>query len=112
MTDGEIEEFLVGQVVGRVGCHHDGLTYVVPVIFAWEAGCAYAIRADDIEITSSGIPAIILSAREHGPDLRLECAAPHKLIIFVKSGDRADMRPGSTIHLTLPQSRLKRLERV
>lgn len=77
-----------------------------------ESGCAYAIRADDIEITSSGIPAIILSAREHGPDLRLECAAPHKLIIFVKSGDRADMRPGSTIHLTLPQSRLKRLERV
>jgi len=50
MTDGEIEEFLVGQVVGRVGCHHDGLTYVVPVIFAWEAGCAYAYTTEGLKV--------------------------------------------------------------
>jgi nitroimidazol reductase NimA-like FMN-containing flavoprotein (pyridoxamine 5'-phosphate oxidase superfamily) len=32
----EIHELLHEQVVGRVGCHADGLTYVVPVIYAYD----------------------------------------------------------------------------
>jgi nitroimidazol reductase NimA-like FMN-containing flavoprotein (pyridoxamine 5'-phosphate oxidase superfamily) len=30
----EIDDLLRAQVVGRVGCHAGGLTYVVPVIYA------------------------------------------------------------------------------
>ncbi len=41
MSLSEIEEFVVSQKVGRVGCHFDGETYVVPVIYAWEAPCIY-----------------------------------------------------------------------
>lgn len=41
MSLSEIEEFAVSQKVGRVGCHVDGETYVVPVIYAWEAPCVY-----------------------------------------------------------------------
>ncbi len=41
MTPEEVEGFLREQVVGRVGCHTGGRTYVVPVIFAWEDGCVY-----------------------------------------------------------------------
>lgn len=36
-----IERFLRRQVVGRVGCHAGGRTYVVPVIYAWDGECVY-----------------------------------------------------------------------
>jgi nitroimidazol reductase NimA-like FMN-containing flavoprotein (pyridoxamine 5'-phosphate oxidase superfamily) len=32
----EIDELLRAQLVGRIGCHADGLTYVVPVIYAYD----------------------------------------------------------------------------
>ena len=32
----ETDALLREQVVGRVGCHADGLTYVVPVIYAYD----------------------------------------------------------------------------
>lgn len=37
----EIDRFLRSQVVGNVGCHVGGMTYVVPVIYAWDGDCAY-----------------------------------------------------------------------
>jgi nitroimidazol reductase NimA-like FMN-containing flavoprotein (pyridoxamine 5'-phosphate oxidase superfamily) len=46
LTPDEIEEFLDQQVIGRVGCHVDGLTYVVPVIFAWSDGSAYVYTVE------------------------------------------------------------------
>jgi nitroimidazol reductase NimA-like FMN-containing flavoprotein (pyridoxamine 5'-phosphate oxidase superfamily) len=36
LTRPEIDTLLGEQVVGRVGCHADGLTYVVPVIYAYD----------------------------------------------------------------------------
>lgn len=46
MLAGEAEEFLSEQVVGRVGCHSGGRTYVVPVIYAWRDGCAYVYSVE------------------------------------------------------------------
>lgn len=37
----EIEDLLRTQVVGRIGCHADGSTYVVPVIYAYDDGAVY-----------------------------------------------------------------------
>jgi nitroimidazol reductase NimA-like FMN-containing flavoprotein (pyridoxamine 5'-phosphate oxidase superfamily) len=37
----EIDAFLRRQVVGRVGCHADGRTYVVPVLYVWDGECVY-----------------------------------------------------------------------
>lgn len=37
----EIDELLRGQVVGRIGCHTGGLTYVVPVIYAYDGDGLY-----------------------------------------------------------------------
>ena len=37
----EIDEFLRAQVVGRIGMHADGETYVVPIIYAWDGVCVY-----------------------------------------------------------------------
>ena len=41
MSPNEIDEFVLSQRVGRVGCHVGGETYVVPVIFGWDGNCIY-----------------------------------------------------------------------
>jgi uncharacterized protein len=38
----EIERVLRAEVVGRIGCHAAGRTYVVPVCYAYEEGAIYA----------------------------------------------------------------------
>jgi nitroimidazol reductase NimA-like FMN-containing flavoprotein (pyridoxamine 5'-phosphate oxidase superfamily) len=37
----QIDEFLRGQVIGRIGMHAEGETYVVPIIYAWDGECVY-----------------------------------------------------------------------
>ncbi|HUH15026.1 MAG TPA: pyridoxamine 5'-phosphate oxidase family protein [Gaiellaceae bacterium] len=41
LTRAEIDELLHEQVVGRIGCHADGVTYVVPVIYAYDGECVH-----------------------------------------------------------------------
>jgi nitroimidazol reductase NimA-like FMN-containing flavoprotein (pyridoxamine 5'-phosphate oxidase superfamily) len=42
----EIEEFLRGQRIARLGCHAGGVTYVVPLIYAYEAGAVVAVTTE------------------------------------------------------------------
>jgi nitroimidazol reductase NimA-like FMN-containing flavoprotein (pyridoxamine 5'-phosphate oxidase superfamily) len=37
----EIEELLQGNIVGHLGCHSDGVTYVVPLSYAYEGSHLY-----------------------------------------------------------------------
>ena len=46
MSPSEINEFVLSQKVGRVGCHVDGETYVVPVIFGWDRNCIYVYTTE------------------------------------------------------------------
>ncbi len=69
--------------------------------FVSQAGQTQAIRAEDIEITPTGLPAIIVAIRPHGPGLRLTCAIPTPLTIHLPSTVTA-YTPGQTIHLTFP----------
>jgi nitroimidazol reductase NimA-like FMN-containing flavoprotein (pyridoxamine 5'-phosphate oxidase superfamily) len=41
LNPAEIEQLLRQHVIGRVGCHADGLTYVFPVSYAYENGTIY-----------------------------------------------------------------------
>lgn len=41
LDEREIDAFLREQVVGRIGCHADGETYVVPVLYVWDGECVY-----------------------------------------------------------------------
>lgn len=50
MDEDEVGRFLGAQTVGRVGCHAGGTTYVVPVIYAWEAGYAYVFSVEGQKI--------------------------------------------------------------
>ncbi|HLE99273.1 MAG TPA: pyridoxamine 5'-phosphate oxidase family protein, partial [Gaiellaceae bacterium] len=42
----QIDELLDEHVVGRIGCHVDGLTYVVPVIYAYDGECFYVASVE------------------------------------------------------------------
>lgn len=46
----QIEVFLGTQMIGRLGCHHDGLTYVVPISFAYSAGYIYCITYEGMKL--------------------------------------------------------------
>jgi hypothetical protein len=51
MTGAEIDNFMREQVVGRVGCYVDDQVYVVPVIYAWDGGCAYVYSIEGQKVT-------------------------------------------------------------
>ena len=38
----EIDQLLSNQLVGRIGCHDDGITYVVPISYAYDGTNIYA----------------------------------------------------------------------
>lgn len=46
LTRAEIDEMLASELVGRVGCHVDGLTYVVPVIYAYHDESLYVFSVE------------------------------------------------------------------
>ncbi len=46
----EIDELLRAQIVGRIGCHARGLTYVVPVIYAYDGDGLYVASVDGQKI--------------------------------------------------------------
>lgn len=41
LDDAQIDAFLRTQMIGRIGMHADGETYVVPIIYAWDGECVY-----------------------------------------------------------------------
>jgi nitroimidazol reductase NimA-like FMN-containing flavoprotein (pyridoxamine 5'-phosphate oxidase superfamily) len=46
----EIDALLRDQVVGRIGCHVDGLTYVVPIIYAYDGADVYVVSIEGQKI--------------------------------------------------------------
>src|SRR5438552_15565988 len=46
LTRDEIEEFLLGQRIARLGCHVGGETYVVPVIYAYGDGALVTVTQE------------------------------------------------------------------
>lgn len=50
LTEQQIDALLKTQVTGRLGCHADSLTYVVPVNYTYDGRCIYAHSADGMKI--------------------------------------------------------------
>jgi nitroimidazol reductase NimA-like FMN-containing flavoprotein (pyridoxamine 5'-phosphate oxidase superfamily) len=46
LTADEIEEFLRGQRIARIGCHAGGETYVVPIIYAYGDGAVVTVTQE------------------------------------------------------------------
>lgn len=50
LTDTEIEGLLNRQVIGRIGCHAGGTTYVVPISFAYDGKYIYGHTHEGMKI--------------------------------------------------------------
>ena len=46
LSRGEIDEFLRTQRIARLGCHTDGVTYVVPLIYAYDDETIVAVTTE------------------------------------------------------------------
>jgi nitroimidazol reductase NimA-like FMN-containing flavoprotein (pyridoxamine 5'-phosphate oxidase superfamily) len=46
LSSTEIDEFLRGQRIARLGCHADGTTYVVPLIYAYDNGAVVSVTTE------------------------------------------------------------------
>ncbi len=47
----QMEELLGRQLVGRLGCHANGTTYVVPISYAYKDGYIYCHTAEGLKIS-------------------------------------------------------------
>jgi uncharacterized protein len=50
LTDVEIEETLKEHVVGRLGCHANNITYIVPISFAYDGKYIYGHTDEGMKI--------------------------------------------------------------
>jgi nitroimidazol reductase NimA-like FMN-containing flavoprotein (pyridoxamine 5'-phosphate oxidase superfamily) len=50
LNEGEIESLLKELPVGRIGCHADGITYIVPVNYVYDGINLYAHSAEGMKI--------------------------------------------------------------
>jgi len=46
----EIDQVLMTATVGRIGCHNDGVTYVVPVTYAYDGSRILAHSAEGLKV--------------------------------------------------------------
>ncbi|PZR22393.1 MAG: pyridoxamine 5'-phosphate oxidase [Citrobacter freundii] len=51
LAESQIDQLLRKQVLGRLGCHADGLTYVVPISYAWHDGYLYMYTQEGLKIS-------------------------------------------------------------
>jgi uncharacterized protein len=50
MSDEQIDALLRSAVVGRIGCHADGKTYVVPVVYAYDGRAIYGHSNEGLKL--------------------------------------------------------------
>jgi nitroimidazol reductase NimA-like FMN-containing flavoprotein (pyridoxamine 5'-phosphate oxidase superfamily) len=71
LTPDEIEEFLLGQRIARLGCHAGGETYVVPVIYAYGDGAIVTVTQEGKKVTMlRENPRVCVEVDEYDKDSR------------------------------------------
>ncbi|PWT77591.1 MAG: pyridoxamine 5'-phosphate oxidase [Bacteroidetes bacterium] len=50
LNSGEIELVLHEQIIGRIGCHVENMTYVVPISYAYDGSYVYAHTQEGLKI--------------------------------------------------------------
>ena len=50
LNDAQIEHLLKSQLIGRIGCHSDGVTYIVPVNYIYDGFNIYCHSAKGMKI--------------------------------------------------------------
>jgi len=50
LNEDEIHEVLKSQVLGRIGCNHEGVTYVVPISYAYDGKYIYCHSREGMKV--------------------------------------------------------------
>ena len=50
LTPDEIESILEHQIIGRIGCHSEGKTYIIPISYAYNDGVIYLHTQEGMKI--------------------------------------------------------------
>lgn len=50
LTGVEIEEVLAQQIIGRIACHANDMSYIVPISYAYDGECVYARTFEGLKI--------------------------------------------------------------
>jgi uncharacterized protein len=50
LDNDEIDDFLRSEIIGRIGCHHEGKTYVVPVTYVFDGESIYGHTSEGMKI--------------------------------------------------------------
>lgn len=50
LNNNEIEDLLQHEIIGRIGCHADGVTYVVPISYAYDGKYVYGHTHEGMKI--------------------------------------------------------------
>ena len=50
LTNDQIDELLQSSVIGRIGCHSKGCTYVVPISYAYDGQCVYGHTTEGMKV--------------------------------------------------------------
>jgi nitroimidazol reductase NimA-like FMN-containing flavoprotein (pyridoxamine 5'-phosphate oxidase superfamily) len=50
LTPDDLERLIYSQHLGRIGCHAGGVTYVVPVSYAYDGKAVYALSAEGMKL--------------------------------------------------------------
>jgi hypothetical protein len=66
----EIDQLLSTQVIGRIGCHADGRTYVVPIAYAWDGEAIYVHSFEGLKLAiMRRNPSVCVEIEDvHAPD--------------------------------------------
>jgi nitroimidazol reductase NimA-like FMN-containing flavoprotein (pyridoxamine 5'-phosphate oxidase superfamily) len=71
MTREEIDGFLDQQALGRMGCHHAGTTYIVPLIYARDGDALYIFATEGQKTRfARENPSVCFELDEHEPATR------------------------------------------
>ena len=65
LTREQMEDVLRSTVTGRIGCHAEGRTYIVPISYAYDGECIYAHSADGLKIrTMRANPSVCIEVEQ------------------------------------------------
>ena len=51
LNEHEIEDVINAQIIGRIGCHADGITYIVPISYAYDGESIFAHTLEGMKIS-------------------------------------------------------------
>ncbi|HVS86243.1 MAG TPA: pyridoxamine 5'-phosphate oxidase family protein [Gaiellaceae bacterium] len=69
LSPAEIDAFLRGQRIARIGCHGGGETYVVPVIYAYDEDAMYVVTTEGKKIDlMRANPSVCVEVDEYDTD--------------------------------------------